>query len=356
MKNRKLNILITGVGGPTPRSYARALKLDQEYDYTLYGTDIHSHAIGLYQKDLFMESFITPRSSEQDYWAVMERIISHKKIDYAVILPEQEVKTWSQRQKDDILPCRSLIPDYNCVDTMLDKALLCDILNDTGLVARSISFGRDEIDLNMRIESIVNYPFWVRSTTGSSGLGSLKISSFEELERWILINPLVSRFIASDFLPGRNYACKLIYYEGNLVRAAVGERIEYVMSKIVPSGITGNTSFGKLINNQAVFNVARNATEMVFEKTNSVKHGFFTVDLKEDSDGNPKVTEINIRHVAFTSVFAMAGANLCADTIKLLDATSTYSEEFKLYVFPEEYLFIRDVDSLPILLSKDDLL
>jgi carbamoyl-phosphate synthase large subunit len=61
----------------------------------------------------------------------------------------------------------------------------------------------------------VGEPFWIRSTEGSSGLGSLKIESEGALEQWISINPDVKEFIASEFLPGRNMACKMLFLKGN---------------------------------------------------------------------------------------------------------------------------------------------
>ncbi|MBK8502211.1 MAG: hypothetical protein IPL46_08385 [Saprospiraceae bacterium] len=94
----------------------------------------------------------------------------------------------------------------------------------------------------------------------------------------------------------------------------------------------------------------------MFSKTKARKHGFFTVDLKEDETGRPYITEINIRHVAFTGVLAMAGANLCEDTIRILDNDSEFDTNFHQYIFEEEYLFLREVDALPILIKETDLL
>lgn len=43
------------------------------------------------------------------------------------------------------------------------------------------------------------------------------------------------------------------------------------MSKIAPSGITGNTSFGRLINDKLVFETAKKAMDILFEKTGAKK-------------------------------------------------------------------------------------
>lgn len=351
-----LNILITGVGGPTPRSFARAIKEIGNYkNYRLIGTDIHPYAIGLYQRELFDEGLITPKSNMPEYWDVMDKIISDYKIDIAVILPEQEVLAWSKKQEEGLLPCKSLIPPKAAVDKMLDKGILTDALSSSGLVPVSLIINRDDADLKNKTESKLQYPYWIRSATGSSGLGSYKIENFDDLQRWVAINKGINNFIASEYLPGRNLACKMLYFKGRLVRAACGERVHYIMAKVSPSGITGNTSFGRLINDKKVFEAAKRAMDIMFDLTGAEKHGFYTVDLKEDKNGVPKVTEVNVRHVAFTQCFAMGGANLCEDTIRLLDDDSTFDNNFMLYQFEEGLIFLRDVDERPILMKEKNL-
>jgi hypothetical protein len=337
-ENNKLNILITGVGGPTPRSFARAIKEIGSYkSYKLIATDIHPYAIGLYQNQLFDKAYITPKSSQKGYWEAMERIIYQENIDIAVILPEQEVLAWSERQANSSLPCKALIPHKAAVDRMLDKGILSSALMDSGLVPKSVIIDIKSIHLKSETESVLSYPYWIRSATGSSGLGSYKIENFEDLQRWILINKGIDNFIASEYLPGRNLACKMLYYQGKLIRAACAERVNYIMSKVSPSGITGNTSFGRLINDVEVFETAKAAMDIMFDLTKSDEHGFFTIDLKEDLNGKPMITEINVRHVAFTQCLAAGGANLCEDTIRLLDNDPAFDREFHLYKFEEGY-------------------
>ncbi|RLD79654.1 MAG: carbamoyl phosphate synthase, partial [Bacteroidetes bacterium] len=63
-----MKILITGVGGPTPRSFAIALKKYSKYaKYQLIATDINPLSIGLYQNDLFEKSYIIPKAKDPRY-------------------------------------------------------------------------------------------------------------------------------------------------------------------------------------------------------------------------------------------------------------------------------------------------
>jgi carbamoyl-phosphate synthase large subunit len=161
--------------------------------------------------------------------------------------------------------------------------------------------------------------------------------------------------MASSYLPGRNLACKLLYFEGKLLRSACAERVNYIMSKVAPSGVTGNTSFGRLLNESEIVDLASNAMDILFEKTGAPKHGFFTIDLKEDEDGTPYITEVNVRHVAFTGCFAAGGANFAMDTVQLLTKPKEFDRDYKMYEFEPGLIFLRDVDAEPILLNEKDL-
>ena len=350
-----MNILITGVGGPTPRSFAKALQYYSNFKpYRLVATDINPLSIGLYQRNLFDQSYVIPRATSPDYWDTIQKIVDKEQIDMAVILPEQEVVEWSRRNALMGLPCKALLPDLDLAETLVDKARMTSILAETGLVPDSVQFGRNDC-----VTGLMRHfygPFWVRSSLGSCGLGSLLVHSKEHLRNWIDINPHVEMFLASTYLPGRNLACKMLYYDGELIRSACAERVEYVMAKVAPSGITGNTSFGRLLNDPKMTEVAAEALDRLFRHTGSKRHGFFTVDMKEDEEGRPLITEINIRHVAFTQCFAAGGANFAEDTVRLLDEDSLFDRDFQCYEFEKDLIFLRDVDENPILMKESDLL
>ncbi|HDQ04102.1 MAG TPA: hypothetical protein ENN23_05970 [Deltaproteobacteria bacterium] len=92
------------------------------------------------------------------------------------------------------------------------------------------------------------------------------------------------------------------------------------------------------------------------EKTKSGKHGFFTVDLKEDDSGIPKVTEVNIRAVAFVQCYAAAGANFPEDIMRLLDDDPAFDRRFKIYEFEPDVIFMRDVDEQPIIMKESQII
>lgn len=351
-----MNLLISGVGGSTPRSIVRSIKISKYADSTtVYGTDVNPFAHGMYENELYQGTQLIPCAEKEGYWESLQAYINKNNISCAMVHPEQEVLVWSKLKKQGgEWPCQTLLPDYDVVKVLVDKGAMTEILDGTGLVPESFLINPKNLHFE-DLENALPYPFWIRSTTGSSGLGSLKIENQDSFKNWITINPRVTEFIASTYLPGRNLACKLLYYNGKLLRSACGERVNYIMAKVAPSGITGNTSFGRLINEPRLVDVAVKAMDLIFNATGAPKHGFFTADFKEDVNGKPYITEINVRMVAFNYCFALGGANFTEDIISLLTDPDSFDFNYKMYEFEPGTIFLRDVDSEPILMNEKNL-
>ncbi len=348
----RINVLVTGVGGPTPRSFVRSI-LDSGCDrYRFVGVDSNPLAIGLYDRDSYIETHVVPESSSEDYWPSIGRLVDKHEIAFAVVMPEVEVLAWARAKGAQTLPCKAFVPDYQTSRVLIDKKAMHDALYNKHYIPAHANFpnGADIGELSLP------YPFWVRSTVGSSGLGSLKVNSRSELDEWMRINPDVGEFIASEFLPGRNLACKLIYLDGRLLRSACAERLEYIMAKVSPSGITGNTSFGRLINDRHLVDIADDAIREVFHQHGMQPHGVFTADLKEAANGQPMITEINVRFVAFMSVLARAGANLPLDYLEASLNPEAFSTAYRHYTFEDDMIFLRDVDEKPVVMKESELL
>jgi carbamoyl-phosphate synthase large subunit len=350
-----MKILINGIGGPTPRSIARSLRWYSRYKhYELIGTDINPHARDLYDHTLYNKTYLAPPAGSSDYWPFMQELIQKYQIDMAHVQPELEVLEWAKKAEENALPCKALLPDYRLTKTLTDKGVMTEVLQESGLVPTSFVIQPDLKEIDQAID-LLGFPFWIRATSGSSGLGSLKVEDENSLKNWIHINPKVKEFIGSKYLPGRNLACKLLYFQGELIRTACAERVNYIMAKVAPSGITGNTSFGRLLNEPELAKKAVDAMDILFAHSNALKHGFFTVDFKEDEEGQAFITEVNVRHVAFSVCFSAGGANFAEDTVRLLDGDSAFDMNYKMYEFEKDLIFLRDVDAKPLLIKESQL-
>ena len=133
---------------------------------------------------------------------------------------------------------------------------------------------------------------------------------------------------------------------------AQAERIEYIMAKVAVSGITGNTAKGRLLNNEQIKKTALNAIEKLCAITGEIMEGLVVIDMKGDKNNNPIITEINIRHVAYSSSFASAGFNISEYQLLLaLGRDNEISPEIEKQ-FPVNNLILRDVDGLPIYIEN----
>lgn len=350
-----INILLSGVGGPTPRSIARSLLFHTDLDIRIIGTDVNPYAHGLYEDDLYAETYIIPSAGDSGYWDALERIVEKHAIDLAIVQPEQEVLAWAKRKEaGEPWPCKTMLPSLPIVQNLLDKSLMTALLETTDLVPKSLNIDPSNIDLE-EIKATLGFPFWIRATSGSSGLGSLKVEDESSLRNWITINPTVKQFIGSVYLPGRNLACKLLFENGKLLRSASGERVQYIMSKVAPSGITGNTSFGRLLNEPELVRLSEKALRIIADHSGTELHGMFTADFKEDQHGKPYVTEINVRMVAFNLSFAAGGANFSEAIVELLMNPGAFDREYQMFEFEKDLIFLRDVDADPILIKETEL-
>ena len=350
-------ILVTGVGGPTPRSFVRAIKVyggTAASDYEFIGVDCNPLAYGLYDKTLFSKGIVVPPAHNLYYWDKINEVIEANDIEGAIILPEIEVIEWAKNNSNLNKSIRLHLPSHVLSLVLTDKHALHQHLCGTGLIPKYQQLDPADYDYQQLVAQ-VGQPFWIRSNSGSSGLGSLKIKEAAELQQWMAINPGIREYLATEYLPGRNMACKLLYYDGQLQRTVCAERVNYIMAKVAPSGITGNTAFGRLLNCPKLVELAVQALEHIARKYNSGLNGIFTVDFKEAADGRAKITEVNIRHVAFTSSLAAGGANLPLDTLNFMFGKQPPDEAPVHYQFEEDLVFLRDVDADPIVMKASDL-
>jgi hypothetical protein len=337
-------ILLTGACGVTSRAVARCIRRSPRYrDCRIVGTDICENLFGLYE-GLSERVYRVPASRDPGYADAIIQICERERVDAAIVIPELEVLFWSQNQ----MPVPALLPPPKFANMVVSKARMTEALAETGLVPRS------EIVSAARIEAgdlgtFKSYPVWVRDFVEgvTSGKGALCVRNSDEARAWMLLNRGIENFMVSEFLPGRNFACILIYDQGKLVKSGIYERLEYFMARTVMSGISGNISRGRLANEPAVREASERAVMTIAEKTGETIHGLFAVDLREAADGSPKLTEINLRYVAAFSAFANAVFNLVETQLDL--ALGRRGDLGPVEIdYPESNLILRDIDGIPL--------
>ena len=348
-------ILVTGIGGLTPRSITTIIRKNHP-DYHIIGVDVNKKAIGFFMEGLLNEFYISPRCSDPEYFPYIEKLVVDKHIDYAFVQPESEIVAWGDYyEKKGKFPCPVFMGCKTLSVSLKDKSIMADLLEGTDFIPKTIKVSQD----NPRyedVEKLIGFPCWIRATEGTGGLGSLKLEDLSSYKSWLFINSKIPEFTVSEFLIGRHLANEMLYYNNEYVKGAALECAEYVMANIAPSKVTGNTALGRFLNEDRINKFCDDCIKYLCKKLNVPAHGILSFDLKEDKDGNIKVTEVNIRHMAYAGVMARVGFDLIEDTIKIMeDGNCDRVKRAPFYHYEKPYTFLRDVDVEPIVLESEEI-
>ena len=346
-------ILVTGIGGLTPRSITSIIRKNHP-GYHIIGVDANKKAIGFFMEGLLDEHYVCPRCSEEEYFPWLEKLIAEKNIDYAFVQPESEIVAWGDYfEKNGKFPCPVFMGCKKLSVSLKDKSIMADLLEGTDFIPKTIKVTQD----NPRFEDVekeIGFPCWIRATEGTGGLGSLKLEDMSSYKSWLFINSRIPEFTVSEFLTGRHLANEMLYYNGEYVKGAALECAEYVMANTAPSKVTGNTAFARFLNEDRINEFCDSCIKYLEKKLGVPAHGILSFDLKEDSKGNMKVTEVNIRHMAYAGVMARVGFDLIEDTIQIMeDGNADNLKRDQYHHYEKPYIFLRDVDVEPIVLESE---
>lgn len=344
-----MKVVITGACAVSARNVLRSLKRSDRFkDATYVGWDMCSILYGVYAKD-FDRLYKVPGVNDSAYRNEIQKILEKEKPDAVMLLPEVEVLYWSKHPFD--VPF--LVPPSEFCEIAISKRKLFNLLNGTGLIPISNDLSRENA-FDDEYKLPLKFPMWVRDASAgtASGKGSFMANSIAELRAWVTINAGIDNFQISEFCPGGNYGVLCLFEKGRLLKCAIAERLEYIMAKVTVSGITGNTSKGRFLNDENIKKQALDAIDKVCEATNTKMNGVVVVDMKADANGVAKVTEINIRYVAYNCLLADAGFNLAEyhllTTIGLSNELTPEVEK----LFPKNNIWLRDVDASPIYVEE----
>jgi biotin carboxylase len=346
-------ILITGIGGLTPRSIATIIRKNHP-DYKIIGCDINKKAVGFFMNDLVDKYYICPKCTSPDYFEWMNKLVKKEQIDYAFVQPEAEIVAWADYyEKNNRYPCPTFIGCKSLSESLRDKSIMADLLKGTKFIPKTIKVTQN----NPRYEEVkkdIGFPCWIRATEGTGGLGSLRLDDISSYKSWLFINSEIPEFTVSEFLTGRHLANQMLYYNGEYIKGAALECVEYVMANTAPSHVTGNTHFGRFLNEDKINMFCDECIKYLESKLGVKAHGILSFDLKEDKNGELKVTEVNIRHMAYTGIMSKIGFDLTEDTIRIMeDGNCNNIERVPFYHYDKPYIFLRDVDIEPIILESE---
>lgn len=352
----RARILVTGAGGVAGVNFVRALAASPRR-YRIAGADHSKYYIEFPDVS---SRYLTPRHDSEGFVPAVSRIASKEKADFIHPQPSSEALVLSERRSE--LPAPVFLPSPEVMRVGQDKLQSQKELESVGVpVARTRSISNLS-DIEKAFDKL-SPPLWVRARHGAGGRLSLQCSSSEEALHWVALwrakGVRPAEFVIQEFLPGRNIAWDSIWNHGRLVTSYCRERIEYPFKHISPSGITGTPSVARTVRAGRVGQIAERAVRAIA----SNPEGAFSVDLKEDSEGRPKVTEVDSGkfhttmplwgYVAYKHFKLPWHSNLADLYVRLGMGEQPPGEIPKHDLIPLGYYMIRNIDS-GVLLWRED--
>jgi carbamoyl-phosphate synthase large subunit len=345
-------ILVTGAGGPAGVNFIMSLRLAPE-KMRIVGTEADEYYLYLAPVD---SRFLVPKASDTNYIDRLNEIIRKEKIDFVHAQPDVEVAVISEKREK--LDAATFLPSKDAVRKCQDKLESAKIWQKNGIPVARVMELRSESDIDRAFEEFGS-PIWIRARHGAGGRGSTPAHDKETALAWISYwksRKMDWDFIAQEYLPGRNFGFHSLWKDGELVVSMARERLEYIYPNLAPSGVTGTPSVQRTIHSESVNEIGTKAVLAIDQNFS----GIACVDLKENGEGVPCVTEINAGRMFTTSFFFSYASKVlrkdyCAN-IPYLYVKLAYNEEIpkipKYDVLPENVYWIRHIDA-PAKLVKD---
>jgi carbamoyl-phosphate synthase large subunit len=336
-------ILITGAGGSAAFNFCDALRVGGG-EHHLVGSDVKRFHLEL--MDL-AATYLVPPAADPRYAEAIAAIVERERIDLIHPQPDAEVAWYAANA--GAVPARTFLPDAGAVALCHDKMRFNAALAERGVpVPRAVHVtSKDALEAALRELLEIQPRVWLRAIRGAGSRASLPVDSLFQGDAWIdywrgFRGLDYGDFMASEFLPGPEFAWQSLWHDGALVTSQARERIEYIFGNLTPSGQTSSPSVARTVNRADVNRAGVAAVEAVMDRP----HGVFCVDMKEGADGTPKVTEINCgRFFTTSNFFPHAGLNMPEMYVELATEGSLSGPAPPQYdPLPEDLYWVRMID------------
>lgn len=122
MDKEKVNVLVTGGGGPGYPLFYKALKSARTYEIRTVATEINRYAGNIFRKDWVDAAYLTGRNSSPDFIDEICTIIRAEEIGFLYSGIDEELPIFARhRDRLAALDCKVVLPPAHALDTAFDK-------------------------------------------------------------------------------------------------------------------------------------------------------------------------------------------------------------------------------------------
>lgn len=337
-------VLVTGAGGPAGVNFEMSLRIAPEKIFMI-GVEANEYFIHLACAN---KTWLIPKATDSNYIDKLNEIIRKEKVEFVHAQPDIEVATISENREK--LEANVFLPSKKTIRICQDKLESARLWQKNAVPVARLQELRNESDVDKAFEEF-GKPIWIRARHGAGGRGSTPAHNRETALSWIRYwksRNVDWKFIAQEHLPGRNIGFHSIWKDGVLVTSMARERLEYIYPHLAPSGVTGTPSVQRTIHDELVNEIGTKAVLSIDPNFN----GIACVDLKENREGGPCVTEINAGRMFTTSFFFSYASKLLRQdsfaNIPYLYVKLAYNEKSKIpkyNILPKDIYWIRHLDA-----------
>jgi carbamoylphosphate synthase large subunit len=343
-------LLITSAGNGAGNNVIRSLRAG---DSSLRLVGCHSDRFIL-KTSAADRQYLVPARSHPAYADAIRRVVAAEKIDLVIPITDVDVRVVSRLRAK--IPCRVFLPRSATIRLCQDKYVLSRFLRERGVPAPATFVVTDLAQVTGLFRRL---PFhsrlWCRIRTESGAMGAIPVENPAQTRSWIrywraMRGVPVTSFTLSEYLPGRDLGCQALWKDGTLILVKTYERLSYLAMGALPSQISSVAILSKTTREPRVVDICTRAIRSLDPKVS----GVFSMDLRENADGVPCVTDINAgRFSSATNIFDLTGKHNMATTyvsLALGDPVELRDE----YDVADDHYMVRDVDAPPSVFHADD--
>ncbi len=308
LRKSDLAVVVTGAGGSASANVIDSLNRAST-KYFVVGADASSLKLHM---SLAPEKYVIPLASDDNYVSGLNSLLSKTGCKVLHVQPDPEVRAVSRHRAQ--IKAHMFLPTDAAIQLAGDKGRFAATMQKAGVeTPESVNFTDDE-SIGVYTDSLLerHERVWVRARVGAGARAALPVSRADQAQSWIRWwtqekGLTANQFMASEMLPGREFAFQSVWQDGELVVGQARERVEYLYGFLSPSGQSSTPAVARTVSDSHVNQVAVSAIMAL----DSSPNGVYCVDIKTSAAGVPKVTEINAgRFFTTSNFFAAAGVNM----------------------------------------------
>ncbi len=336
-------ILISEAGGAPSINITKSIRLLKR-KYHLIGISSDKYLLALADTD---EKYLVCDANQKEFMPLLKNIISKTGAEVLFSQNDSVISILSRNRNQ--LGCKLFLPNHATIELCHDKFKSFKRWDKEKIkVPRTVLINSYK-DLKVAMTNL-GPKVWLRMISGWSGKAAVLTDNLTFAKSWIDFYKGWGKFTVAEYLSPVSVTWMSLWYKGNLIVAQGRKRIEWRFGHHSISGVTGQTGVAETISDKLVDRVALQAIYAADENP----HGIFSVDMTLDSEGIPNPTEINIgRFFATSYFFARAGLNITGIILDILYENKIPVFQKKINPLKPGLIWVRQIDSEPVLIQKD---